>query len=809
LRDGCVWASMTHDLRFALRMIFSHRWFSAAIVVTLALGIGLNTMIFTLVNAALIKPVPVPNGERLVSILSVDRKLGESAVNRVSYPDFVDYRAQTTSFESLNAAANDEGVLSESGNPAQSYHMEFVSAGTFSSLQIQPILGRGFLSTDDAAGAAPVVVLGYEVWRARYNSSPTVIGRQVRVNGKPTTIVGVMPKGFKFLSDTEFWMPLTPTPDLEKRENRQLQLFGILKPGISIAQASADLNGIAQRLAKQYPETNKDIGASVLTFQQRYNGGNIRMVFLLMLAAVGFVLLIACANVANMMLGRALLRQREMSIRAALGASRWRIVRQLLMESVLLSVLGGVLGLALSVQGVHWFDLATQNVGKPYWVQFTMDYGVFGYFAALCIGSGLLFGVAPALRSSRVDVNEVLKDGARSSGRRSGGLSGLLVIFQFALTLVLLTGAGFFVQSLTKSLSANRFLPVEQLWTARLDLPEDRYKDTDARQRFYDELLPRIKALPGVKQVALVSDLPGLWANSTDIEIEHAGVQNAAHRPRVSYLVQSPGYFEITNLPLLMGRDFNETDGSANHKAAILTRECAQYFWPNQNPIGKRFRLYDDKNKPGDWITVVGVSANLVQQVDVANPNPILFLPYREKGWGSMALLIRATINPMNAVRSAVQGLDQDLPLRDVYAYQAALNHQLWYIRLFTKLFAGFALIALLIASVGIYAVIANATNSRTQEIGVRMALGATARNIMLLVMRRGLWQIAAGLALGIALAVPASRLIGTLPIGVTPSDPILFVIVALLLALVGLFACWIPAQRAAALDPVKAIRYE
>lgn len=800
---------MRHDVRFALRMIFSNPWFSGAIAGTIALGIGLNTMIFTLVNAVLMKPMPIPGGERLVAIRSVQITHVENQI-RVSYPDFRDYRSQSSSFEALEGGTFEEGVLSENGNPPQAYSLERASSGIFDSLHIHPILGRGFLPSDDKPGAAPALVLGYGVWKDRYNSSPNAIGRQVRVNGKPATIVGVMPKGFKFLTDTDIWMPLTPTPELEKRDNRQLQLFGMLKRGTTIVQASAELNAVAHRLATQYPGTNKDIEASVQTFNERYNGGNIRMIFLLMLAAVAFVLLIACANVANMMLSRALVRDHEMSIRAALGASRWHIIRQLLIESILLSGFGGMLGLALAAFGVHWFDLSTQNVGKPYWIQFTMDYSVFGYFAALCIFSGLLFGTAPALRSSRVDLNEVLKEGARSAGKhRGGGISSVLVVFQFALTLVLLTGAGFFVHSLLKTLSANRYVPADQLMTARLDLPDDRYKDTDARQRFYDQLLPRIEAIPGVTHVALTSDLPGLGANSSQIEIEHSGVDNPAHLPSVAYLVQSPGYLEAINLPLLLGRAFDEIDGTPNHRSAIVTRQCAEHFWPSQNAIGKRFRFYDDKNKPGEWITVVGVSANITQQLDEANPLPLLFLPYREKGWNSMALLIRSSSDPIAAARAAVQNLDQDLPLRDVYSFPQAMDHQLWYLHLFSKLFAGFALIALLMASVGIYAVIAHATNSRMQEIGVRMALGANARNIVLLVMRRGLWQIIAGLALGMAAAIPVARLVANLPIGVSSFDPFLFVTVATLLTIVGLFACWLPARRAAALDPVKAIRYE
>ena len=547
-----------------------------------------------------------------------------------------------------------------------------------------------------------------------------------------------------------------------------------------------------------------------MSFHERYNGGNIKMVFLLMLASVGFVLLIACANVANMMLSRAVARQREMSIRAALGASRWRVIRQLLIESVLLSVFGGIFGLALAVFGVHWFDLATSSVGRPYWVQFTMDYSVFGYFAALSILSGLLFGMLPALRSSRPDLNQVLQEGARSIGHRRGGkLAAVLVVFQFALTLVLLTGAGVFVHSLLKTLDSNQSVPARQLMVARFHLPQDGYKDIAARQRFYDQLLPRLRALPGVTRAALTSNPPGLGSAESPIEVEHARIDDPAHRPVVAYVTASPGYFSTIRLPLLFGRDFNAIDGLASHQAAILTRATAERFWPGQSVLGKRFRLFDDQGKPGDWITVVGVTANLAQDLTERDPKPLLFVPIQQQDWSGTSLVVESTANPTAQVRAAVQSLDQDLPLRDVFILNEAVEHQTWYLHLFSKIFMGFAFVALVMAAVGIYAVLAQATSRRTQEIGVRIALGASLRNIMLLVMRRGLWQIAAGLALGLAAAFPAARLMASLPIGVSPTDPAVFAAVAALLALVGLVACWLPARRAAALDPVRAIRYE
>ncbi len=800
---------MAHDLRFALRMILTHRWFSLAVIATLALGIGLNTMVFTLVNAVLFKAVPVPGGARLVSVLG--RNLQQTDRDTpISFPDFEDYRAQAASFESIQAASDEWGVLSERGNPPQRYRYQRATAGLFTMLRTSPVLGRAFLPTDDQPGAPPVVVLGYRVWKERYGSNPAVLGRQVRVDSKPATIVGVMPKGFRFPANIDFWLPLVPTPDLARRDSRTLQAFAILKPGVTLRQARMQLDGIALRLAKQYPVADKDQGVSVLTFQQRYNGGNIRTVFLLMLAAVGFVLLIACADVANMMLSRSLGRQREMSIRTALGASRWRVIRQLLLESLLLSVVGGLLGLALARLGVYWFDLQTQDVGRPYWIQFTMDYSVFAWFAALCILSGLLFGIAPALRASRPDLNTVLKDGARSVGAHRGGwLSATLVVFQFALTLVLLTGAGIFVHSLLTSLAVNPSVPARQLTKANIDLPDERYKDTDARQRFYDQLLPRLRAIPGVTHAAIVSDPPALGAARQQIELEHAPVQNPAQRPWVAFVAQSPGYLETIHLPLLVGRPFNETDGTPDHNVAILTRAAAAHFWPGQNAMGQRFRLFDDKNKPTPWITVIGISANLVQELEENDPRPLLFVPWRQEGWSGVNLMVESNTNPTAAMRAAVQSLDQDLPLQDVNQLDRAIAHQLWFFNLFGKIFAGFALIALLMASIGIYAVIAWATGSRTREIGVRIALGASVRNILLLIMTRGLWQIAAGLVLGAAVALPVAHLMASLPLGVRASDPSVFLIVALILVSVGVFACWLPARRAAALDPVQAIRYE
>jgi predicted permease len=792
-------------------MILAHRWFSAAIVATLALGIGLNTMVFTLVYAVLFKPVPIPGGSRLVVVS--ERNISQNNGGMpFSYPDFRDYRAQSTSFESFEASQQQGAVLSETGNPPHNYSLDKVSAGMFQMLHIPPVLGRGFLPGDEKPAAEPVVVLGYNVWKERYGGSPNIVGHVVRVNTNPATIVGVMPDGFQFPSGQSLWMPLVPNDDLEKRSNRSVTVFAVLKPGVPLERASAELNSLASNLATAYPDADKGVGSLVQSFQQYYNGVQIRIVFLSLQVAVALVLLIVCANSANMMLSRALGRQRELSIRAALGASRWRVVRQLLTESVILSVFGGALGLGLAAVGVHWFDLNTQDVGKPTWIIFSMDYTVFGYFAALCVLAGVVSGFAPALRSSRVDLNSTLKEGSRSSGTRRGGkLSGVLIVLQFALTLVLLTGAGIFVRAFLAAQAVNTFVPAAHLLTGGISLPHETYPDANSRVRFVDQLLERLRALPGVSQAVVSSALPGMGAGSDHIEIEGTPQTDPQRAPSAASVAASPGYLAAINLPILRGRDFNETDGMPGKTAAIVTSDFASRFWSKQDPIGKRFRYYRDK-KFGDWISVVGVSADMLQQPNRTPPDPLLFVPYRQEGYAGLNLIVRSpaiSSSLTSSVRSAAQQINQDLALSNIRTLAEAIYRNYWFLRLFGGLFLVFALIGLVIASVGIYAVIAQTTANRTQEIGVRMALGASPQNILRLVLSRGVKELAAGLVLGMAAAYPAARVMATLPLHVSASDPVLFTTIALVLLAVGIFACWLPARRAASIDPIKAIRYE
>ncbi|SDS16956.1 ABC transporter permease [Opitutus sp. GAS368] len=803
---------MFQDFRFAFRLIGTHRWFSAAVIVTLALGIGINTTVFTLVNAALFKPVPLPGGERLVAVshFNPTDPRGRSAI---SLPDFLVYRAQNRSFAGLEATDRGQAVISENGNPAERFNMGIVSTGLFEMLRTPPILGRGFSVADGRAGAPVVILLGHDAWQRRYAGAADVIGRTVRFNGDPATIIGVMPAGFKFPDNEELWIPLTPTKEREDRTRHNLMVFGLLQPGVSPTQAQGDLVVISNRLAKDHPDTNKDVAAQVQTFHEAFNGGPIKLIFLLMLGAVGFVLLIACANVANMMLSRSIARGREIAVRAAMGASRWQIVRQLLVESVLLSVLGGLLGLGLAAFGVHAFDLATQDVGKPFWVQFTMDWRAFAYFAALSVLSGIVFGLVPALRASRTDLNATLKDGTAGGTRRSGRLTGALVVLQFALTVVLLAGAGLMVRSFLAVQEINPFVPAAHILTARVSLPDgkgDRYESVEARRLMHEKLAARLATLPGVTQVALTSYFPGLGADNRDLEVEGRPIADPKHPPRGAAIFASPNYLAATGLPLLTGRTLAENDGETGREAAVVTRAFAARHWPDQSPVGRRFRFLSD-GKPGAWNTVVGVCGDIEQNAMDREAPPVVYLSDRQEPWAWLGLMLRTEGDPAAlapAVRAAVQELDADLPLFEVRTLPAALEHEHWFIKVFGSLFFTFAVIALLMASVGLYAVVAQTTARRTREIGIRMALGATTGCVVRLVLSRGLAQLAAGLVLGLGGAFAATRLMSTL-LAVSPTDPVVFATVPVLLAVIGLFACWLPARRAARIAPTEALRTE
>ncbi len=799
------------DIRYAFRSIAGHPWFSAAIVATLALGIGINTTVFTLANAVLLKPLPFPRGDRIVTVVSTRPSQNQPRMS-VSYRDFLDLRAQTSAFDMLEAASFDSAVIADPDIPAARFRMGRVTSGLFKLTGTPPVLGRDFSAADETPNASGVVMLSTSVWRTRYQSSPDVIGRLIHVNEKPATVIGVMPDGFHFPSTEDVWMPLAPEGrERDARDEHSLLVVGRMKAEQTLRTAARDVDAVATRLASAYPDTNKDVGGTVITFNDRFNGDRVRTVFLLMFAAVALVLLIACANVANMLLGRALLRQREMTIRTALGASRWRIIRQLLVESVLLSSLGGVIGLGIAVFGIHAFDRAVQDVGKPSWILFTVDYRVLAYFAAVCIGSGVVFGLAPALRSSRVDLNHVLKEGGRAGSARGGWLSGALVVVQFTLAVVLLTASGLFLRSFLAGQSVNAWVPREHIMTARVTLPESRYPDKAARLRFFDGLTEQLAHLPGATHAASLTAAPGLGSPVFRLETEGALVDVPANRRTAPTVAVSDDYFSMMGLPIARGRAFQSGDGDVGHEVAIITPAFAASFWPGQDPIGRRLR-FNGEHTPEPWATVIGVSGDIVQGSNAAEPDAVVFIPFRQSDMQSGMLAVRTSgdaASLANVVRQRVQRVDADLALFDVKTIDELLAAQRWPYRVFGTLFFVFALMALLMASVGLYAVMSQATGRRTREIGIRMALGATPAGILQTVMRRGVIQLAVGLGAGVVAAAATTRAMRVLLIGVQPNDPMTFVVSAGLLMIVGSVACWLPARRASAVAPVEALAHQ
>jgi putative ABC transport system permease protein len=812
---------MLRDLRFALHLIAKDRWYSTVAVIALALGIGVNATVFTLVNAVLIRGLPFKDSGRLYMLGSLRASDRNGNGGGVSHADFQDLRSGTSAFVGLAAfTGTGFNISDERGLPEQAGG-SLVSSETFRLLGQPPMLGRDFAAADDRKGAEMVVMLGYSIWKNRYGSDAAVIGRPIRVNGQPATIIGVMPDGMKFPTNAAMWAPLIPTVEQEKRGSRQLSVFGRLKEGYTRAQAQSEMSAIAGRLAAEYPETNKEFTRiAVATFNDRFNGGPIRAVFLSMMGAVGFVLLIACANVANLLLSRSAHRSREIAVRIALGATRWRVIRQLLVESILLGFIGGALGLLLALVGVRLFDAAVQDVGKPYWIVFTMDYVVFGFLAAICVLTGVLFGLAPALQVSKTNVNEVLKEGGRgtSGGRRARWLSSTMVVVELALTIVLLVGAGLMIRSFLKIYTIDIGIDPRNLMSMQIRL-DAKYKTAELRRAFYDRLVPKLSAIAGVEAVALTTSVPPFGGGRRGFEIEGQSARTAGTEPpQVTPVTVSPAFFETAGVQIRRGRGFTETDGLAGAENVVINDVLAAQFFPREDPIGRRLRFVSRDAPPAGqppaiWWTVVGVSPSM-RHTNPQDPalTAVVYLPHRQDPPIGASLMVRSRLEPgpvMSEVRRAVQSIDQDQPVFTMQTVEQMLARQQWPFRVFGSLFAIFAVIALTLSAVGLYAVMAYSVTQRTQEIGVRMALGAAGNQVLWLVLRRGLIQVATGVTIGLAGAFFMSEALASVLVQVTPRDPVTFVGISILLVLVAIAACVIPARRASRVDPLVALRTE
>jgi putative ABC transport system permease protein len=815
-----------HDVQFAVRLLIKDRWFTLVAACALALGIGVNATVFTLVNAVLIRGLPFADAHRMMAIDSRDpvrdRNMG------ASYLDFKDWRAQTRAFTSLSAYTGATMNVSDEGRTPERFSGALMSANAFSLIGQVPVIGRNFLPEDDRPGATAVVMLGNGIWKSRYGSDPGVVGRTIRVNDVPSVVIGVMPEDFRFPFNTDLWQPLSTIHDLEtqKRNSRGFQVMGRLAPGATIAQAQAEMQTIGQRLAKDYPDTNKNVQPRVRSFNESVNGGPIKAIFLSLMGAVAFVLLIACANVANLLLARSAHRAREIAVRVSLGATRWRIVRQLLIESVLLALISGGLGLALSIFGVRWFDSVTQDVGKPYWMKFTMDPIVFGFLATICLGTALIFGLAPALHVSKTDVNEILKEGGRSgsSGVRARRWTGGLIIAELALTLALLAGAGFMIRNFMTLYRSDIGIDTSRLVTMSLVLPDRKYPAIEQRLAFYQQLQERLEANGRIQAASVASNAPTLGGFQRRLAIEGRPLAADEQPPTVTMLTVDPRYFDTIGLRLIRGRAFTDADGGPGRETVIINTRFAQMYFPDEDPIGRRIVLSIDLAGGAPPVggiptsvtaTVVGIVPNMRQRnFDQAETDPVAYVPYRIDPRGFMVLLARSEGDAQavtSLIREEVRAVDADLPLFNIRTLDEALARQRWPFRVFGTMFATFAFIALALSAVGLYAVTAYSVTQRTQEIGVRTALGAASTHVLWLFMRRALFHLGIGLTIGLAAALGVGKIFESseLLIRTTAQDPITIGAIASLLAIVAIAASVLPARRATRLDPLIALRHE
>ena len=812
--------SMWQDVKFAIRLLVKDKWYTAVAILALALGIGANATVFTFVNAVLIRGLPYEKSDRLISIYMRDTRNRERGV---SYPDFEDWGAAGRTVTGIGAYTGVTMNVSDEGKPPERFAGQHISTNVFSLLGERPLVGRDFLPEDGRIGAPAAVILGNGVWKNRYGSDPAVIGRVVKVNEVPATVVGIMPDGFKFPSNAELWMPLAQMPRLaeQKRDTRNLEVFGRLTDAATVAQARQEFEAIASNLARDYPTTNKDLTAAVLLYHERVNGGPIRLVFLSLMGAVFFVLLIACANVANLLLARSASRSREMSVRVSLGATRWRIVRQLLAESVLLSIISGLFGLALASVGIRLFDAATQNVGRPYWIQFTMDWSVVAFFAAVCLGTGIIFGLAPALHVSRTDLNEVLKESGGRSG--TGGLrarrwTGVLIVAELALTLVLLAGAGLMMRSFFTLYRLDVGIDTAHLLEMRLTLPDMKYPTAEARRMFYDRLDQRLTGLAGVQSAAITSNLPIQGGAPRLLEVDGRSAPADEQAPTVTQITIGSRYFETMGLQVTRGRIFDDADGTPGRDNAIVNQRFAAMYFGTEEPIGRRIRLNFDGPAPRGspeptWMTIIGIAPTIRQRdIQDALPDPVVYVPWRSQDPITAVLAIRASgdaASLTNLVREEVRAVDPDLPLFNIRTMDEGLAMARWPYRVFGSMFVIFAFIALALSAVGLYAVTAYSVAQRTQEIGVRMALGAQAPQVRWLILRRSLIQLAIGLTIGLAGALGVGQLLQSLLVQTGSRDPVTLASIATILLGVSLAACYFPARRATRLNPVAALRDE
>ena len=799
-----VMQTLWQDLRYTSRSLLKSPGFAVLAVLALALGIGANTAIFSVVNGVLLRPLAYGDPSRLVTILHFGQ-------DPVSPDDYLDWRKQSRSFEAMGAAQV-WGAALTGGDHAEELPGMQVSPNIFAVLGVAPRLGRTFENGDDQPSSARVAVLSYQLWQRRFAGDPKVVGQQIKLNGESYTVNGVMPESFHFApfwaTNVEIWVPLDLSKRLNDRGGRSLRVFARLRPGVALAQAQADINVICRRLAQQYPMTNTGMTADVIPLQEKVVA-NIRPTLLVLLGTVGFVLLIACSNVANLMLVRANGKKKETAVRLALGSSRWRLIRQSLMESLLLSIAGAVVATAIAKWGIAGLIASLPEGSLPRLGEVGIDKAVLLFTVLIALGTGIVCGIAPALRAFATDLQESLKSGGRgsTSGKSENRTRALLVITEVALALVLLVGAGLMLRSFAQLEAVDPGFDPRHLLTFQVAAGGQAYRTGLSRIRFFEQLRPRLEALPGVQSVSLINHLPiggDLW--TLGITIYGRPDPPPAQQPTAAYRVVQPGYFATMKTAMLRGRDFTTHDVRDAVPVAIVNQALAEHHWPNEDAIGRRLRLGPK------WMTIVGVVKNVKQSDWIGKPDDEIYLPHAQSDatFSFMTVVMRTSGDPLTLAKPAleqVRALDHDVPTVEVQSMEQVIADKLWRGRLAMTLLGLFAAVAVALAALGIYGAISYAVSQRIGEIGIRMALGARSGDVLRMVLLQGLTMVGVGIAIGLSGAWLLTRTLSSLLYGVTSHDAATFVAVPVLLLAFSALACCLPAMRASKVDPAAALK--